>query len=121
MVLDLEHSSKSAEQLCCSGIPLESRQSKLCFDLTNNVKSLEMSLISDISAEQRSCPKQSFDERSSSAEVEPLVLLPMDNGVVRRTWNYVPSPMIDGIPKESLRLFYNVTSNDLNHLMILII
>jgi len=35
-------------------------------------------------------------------EVESKVLLPMDNGVVRRTWNYVPSPMIDGIPKESL-------------------
>ena len=34
------------------------------------LKSLEMSLISDISAGQRSCPKQSFDERSSSADLE---------------------------------------------------
>ena len=36
-----------------------------------------MSLISDISAGQRNCPKLCFDERSCPAEVEPLVLLPI--------------------------------------------
>jgi hypothetical protein len=54
MVLDLEHSSTSADELRSSGIPLESRQS---LDLEHSSKS----------AGQLRCP----------LEVEPLILLPI--------------------------------------------
>ena len=67
MVLDSEHSSESADELRSSGIPLESRQS---LDLEHSSKSagqlrcpLEMSLISDISADELRSSKLCFDLR----------------------------------------------------------
>ena len=47
--------------------PMDPLPILLFYNVTENVKSLEMSLINDISAKQR----------SSSADLEPLVLLPI--------------------------------------------